>query len=892
MLIDIRAFIIYVYKKRMVNKMKRLSFLKLLPLLAVLSTTNFSQSNFNIEAYKQFLQSHQNMTTEELLQMHPAGIFTGDLNLPASEIRYFDSIATKYGLTEHEIELLQQNGLVVSERMKKISFGEAFLEIFHKDLPVFVSTDAILHAFHISYDRILKDSELGFLIPKLKSFLQTLHSQQSYLNSKYGSNPEMMKMLKDVDVYLTVPLKLFEIPVNPFYPVNSGKVDTILQLIEAEQMGSYPLFAEVCRVIDWSQFKPRGHYVVTDPNLTWEIDLPRYFRVMMWLGRTELYLTKPVALDSVICPLPSFEDVQRQIIDSYLVKELIDQTNSYNDYLEIENAIKIFAGEQDNVTLDNLGYLKNAIQFNDSDELLDSLKVIEFQDTLKNQSFAYQLILSQILFNSVMNPDSIVPASAFMLFGQRFVIDSYITSSVVFDRIFYNNQRICRLFPSLLDVLFAIGNSASAQLLVNELDAYHYSQNLAALRYLIDSYDDEFWEANLYSNWLNIIRKLNPPIGRTNLPPFMQTAAFWQEKMNTQLASWTELRHDNLLYAKQSYTGGTICSYPYSYVEPFPEFYQTLKEFSVSASNKILSINFPSPGFQTQISEYFSFLGNVMDTLKIISEKHLNNQSLTTQEIHFLQSMIYEDYSGGSGVTPYKGWYPRLFYNDFNSAGVQAPMNAGLMDSDHLVADMHTTPTDCYGGMMGWVKHVGTGPINLGVFVANWNDGVETAFIGPVMSYYEYTTEDFLRLTDQEWNDQYLQSALRPEWVNIYLADSTGHSRGNGPSLITSVENDPQNNIIPQSELLISNYPNPFNASTLIVFTIPYDLSNKNVELKIYDLQGSLVKTLVNENLAAGNYIVKWEGNTDNLQTVASGIYFYNIKSGEQIKSGKMNLLK
>ena len=233
-----------------------------------------------------------------------------------------------------------------------------------------------------------------------------------------------------------------------------------------------------------------------------------------------------------------------------------------------------------------------------------------------------------------------------------------------------------------------------------------------------------------------------------------------------------------------------------------------------------------------------------------------------------------------------------FFFNDETLTNSNYGSNPGLMDSDHLVADMHTIPTDCGGNIMGWVKHVGTGPINLGVFVTPWNDGVETAFIGPVMSYYEYTTTNFLRLTDQEWNDQYLQSALRPEWVNIYLADSTGNSRGNGPSLITSVDDDPIKNIIPKSELLISNYPNPFNPYTLIVFTIPYDLTNESVELNIYDVQGSLVKTLVYENLSAGNYIVKWEGNTDNLQSVASGIYFYNIKVGDQIKSGKMNLLK
>jgi hypothetical protein len=373
----------------------------------------------------------------------------------------------------------------------------------------------------------------------------------------------------------------------------------------------------------------------------------------------------------------------------------------------------------------------------------------------------------------------------------------------------------------------------------------------------------------------------------------MQTAAFWQEKMNTQLASWTELRHDNLLYAKQSYTGGTVCSYPYSYVEPFPEFYQTIKEFAISASAKIQLINFSDIGKKIQITQYFTTLKNIMDTLVTISLKELNQEMLNPDEITFLNNMIYFDASGGSGTTPYKGWYARLFYNDEFLMNPESPFqNPGLMESDHLVADMHTIPTDCGGLMVGWVKHVGTGSINLGVFVTPWNDGVETAFIGPFMSYYEYTTDNFLRLTDHEWNNQYLQSALRPEWVNIYLADSTGNSRGNGPSLITSVDENPNGNIIPQSELLISNYPNPFNSTTLIVFTIPYELTNENTELKIYDVQGSLVATLVDQQLSAGNYIVKWEGKNQYNQNVSSGVYLYNIKAGGKVKSGKMNLLK
>ena len=114
-------------------------------------------TQFNINEYKQFLQSHQNMVTSELLELHPAGVFKANLNVDYQTAYYFDSISIKYNLTDYEKSLINQNGFMVSERLSNLSFGEAFLEIYENDLPVFVSTDAILHAFHVSYDRILKD---------------------------------------------------------------------------------------------------------------------------------------------------------------------------------------------------------------------------------------------------------------------------------------------------------------------------------------------------------------------------------------------------------------------------------------------------------------------------------------------------------------------------------------------------------------------------------------------------------------------------------------------------------------------------------------------------------------------------------------------------------------
>ena len=851
-------------------------------LLVLISEYTFSQSTFNIQEYTQFLQNHQNLETNQLVQMYPAGSFVGDLSLNNSDTRFLDSIISKYSLTPYELSLLDKNGFFVSERLKKISFGQSFLEIFHKDLPVYISTDAILHSLHISYDRILKDVELGITINRLQNILTAMHSNQAMLANNYSSNPDMQTMLKDVDVYLTVPLKLLGLNPTPFYSENNVIISNIMSKIEAEDADTMKLFSTNCKWIDWSQFKIRGHY--TDSE-----ELGKYFQAMMWLGRIEIFLSKPSAEPAYPCEKQTFQDVQRQIIDAFLIHELFQMSGVATAYEEMEDIISFFVGEQDNVTIDNMGLLKNSVSLNNASELLDSLKIVEFQDTLAAQEFANQLILSQMLWSDPMSPDSIIPASAFMLFGQRFVIDSYVTATVVYDKIKYQGEKPCRLIPSTQDILFSLGNDASLQLLQNELDQWKYSTNLAALRYLVDTFNDEFWNSSLYNIWLNSIRELNPPEDRTSLPPFMQTAAFWQKMMNSQLSSWTELRHDNLLYAKQSYSGGTVCSYPYGYVEPFPEFYSGLKNFAQIAIQKFQTLNFPNPGYQQMLISYFNHLSGVSDTLMNISSKELNNEPLTQNEILYLRKLVYELMTSGE---IYNGWYVKLFYNDpftvtsFNSIGYE-----GLLESDHLVADVHSAPFDCAGGMPGYVVHAGTGSINLGVFVADAYDGVQTAYVGPVMSYYEYVTEDFLRLTDEEWNDEYLQSALRPNWVNLYLADSLGNSRGSGPTLITNIEPGGYA-VIPDDHILISNYPNPFNPSTIIAFTIPTMLTNSLVQLNVYDIQGQLVKTLISNNLAAGNYLTRWEGDNSDGRNVSSGMYIYQLTVGDRKVSGKMMLLK
>jgi len=88
---------------------------------------------------------------------------------------------------------------------------------------------------------------------------------------------------------------------------------------------------------------------------------------------------------------------------------------------------------------------------------------------------------------------------------------------------------------------------------------------------------------------------------------------------------------------------------------------------------------------------------------------------------------------------------------------------------------------------------------------------------------------------------------------------------------------------------LFQNYPNPFNPST----KIEYQIANAgNVEIKVFNINGELVKTLVNTSQSTGKYSVEWNGRDNNNIPVASGVYIYRVMHGNSVLSRKMILLK
>lgn len=91
---------------------------------------------------------------------------------------------------------------------------------------------------------------------------------------------------------------------------------------------------------------------------------------------------------------------------------------------------------------------------------------------------------------------------------------------------------------------------------------------------------------------------------------------------------------------------------------------------------------------------------------------------------------------------------------------------------------------------------------------------------------------------------------------------------------------------------LSQNYPNPFNPVTTIQFAIAGDKSPTHVTLKIYNIAGQLVRTLVDEEKTSGNYAITWDGRNNSGDKAASGIYFYQLKSKEFTETKRLTLIK
>ena len=356
----------------------------------------------------------------------------------------------------------------------------------------------------------------------------------------------------------------------------------------------------------------------------------------------------------------------------------------------------------------------------------------------------------------------------FRLMGQRFTIDSWLFSEIVspysgeytgnrtprpFTWIETNvancpNGREVRGFPRGLDIMALFGSKRAKEILkeLGDTEYSDYEKKFSELKKEIDSLSTDDWFKNLYWNWLYVLKSLLTEFGK-GYQTFMQTKAWQDKELNTALASFTELRHDTILYVKQSYTmaemGGFLEPKIVGYVEPAPEFYARLLTLT-KMTNKGLKGLVPQEELEKlKIEPALEKFSEILERLLEISKKELENKPLTKKEYDFIKNF-------GS-----------------ISEGVIKFVAEGKTDPDifktTLIADVHTE------GNTKKVLEEGVSYIKALVVAYKLPEGHILVGVGPVFSYYEFKQPMENRLTDEAWREILrIQPPAEPEWIKSF----------------------------------------------------------------------------------------------------------------------------
>lgn len=696
-----------------------------------------AEAQAELTRLEQAVTAVKDLSADELVARHavPFAPTLGYDPTAARNLPLIQSSALK--LTDPELAAFARDGFVITDGKRYPGFVYGYEAIYGQDLPVFISADSILHALHRSYDDILKTVEEVSLIRELRGLVAAMRERLSAgAAASLGAEAEA-----DADLYLAVAGSLLE-ETAVLAPVRGGRaaeIGTLVKLArEAGQPKALQLFGVNMR-IDFSQFKPRGHYQDS-------AELGRYFRAMMWLGRTELPI---LFLDEATGKLT----FSRRSLAGALTLHAVMDAGAKARWTRIDDAVGAFIGEPDSMSPANVEALLKDLGAADA-AAVAGIPDERIVGAVIAGRYGAQRIASQIVITPP-HAGTLPLSASFLLMGQRYVVDSHVFSNVVYDRANAAGAPK-RMMPDPLDVAFAaLGNDQAAGLLAPELTKYRYAPDLAAMRILADEHGASYWDANLYNIWLSALRALSPKraelteAGRSGLPSIAATDAWGRRMLNTQLASWSELRRDTILYVKQSYTSGVACEFPDAYVDPYPAFFARIGAFARGGAAVIETLDLSAnPALATQLRAYFTTLGTIAGTLGEMAEHQRTGMPHTKAHLDFVNRAVkIQRVCGGASA---EGWYTDLFFMRHEST-----------EFDPTIADVHTQPTDVGGAPVGRVLHVATGWPRLMAMTVDTCQGPR-AYVGVVSAYHEKVTEKFQRLDDKEWAAE-LEKGPAPE---------------------------------------------------------------------------------------------------------------------------------
>ena len=349
------------------------------------------------------------------------------------------------------------------------------------------------------------------------------------------------------------------------------------------------------------------------------------------------------------------------------------------------------------------------------------------------------------IYDEAGQPDRDADTKGFRFFGQRFTLDANIFQNLIYRSLKEKSSGEKKMLPSFIEIPAAMGDETATKIIKSDTDYYTYptyEDQMSKLQTSINETTQEEWTWNLYSSWLYT---LNSQIGETpeGYPQFMSSEKWDGKELNTYAGSWTELKHDTILYSKQVYAelgdgGPTETPDDKGYVEPNVVLWNRLLALVKMTrdgleTRGIITKSSASDGcqgmtdYKTKIYCNLSYMEDTVTTLITISDKELEEKALTKEEYDFIR------FFGGDLESMFMSTL------DPGSSKFSALEDNPAM----LVADVATDPN-------GFALEEGTGYI-YNIYVIVPVEGKLRITKGGVYSQYEFVNESTNRLTDEAW---------------------------------------------------------------------------------------------------------------------------------------------
>jgi len=743
---------------------------------------------------------------------------------------------------EHELKLLRRNHFAV-KKSRYMQLYDIYNESTYDATPIFVTTDAVLHIYHVLYDKMLAEIEMNKFVPALCDLTNEMiqQSESVYQSTK---NSQVAEAAKHNLAFFYVARKLLQ-PLDCQVPPSvSALVDSELTLIAEHDGFHYSAVLGPFSMLDYSQFIPRGHYNQNDT-------LRAYFKTMMWYGWT--IFTMETELFGNL-------SIRHTLQALLLTQQLFYIQNNMSLWEAIYIPTVFFVGKTDDPNIFDYKDIADVIYgpefiYLSPDSLADSILLEKFME--KAQQLEPPAIPNWIY-------GTYITYKGFRFMGQRFIPDSYMFAHLIYP--YVGGATGMRWMPKGLDIMTILGSERAYTI----LDSVYHETAYLNYNAQIEKFHAEYsqkpgseWAQNLYWNWLYCLMPLLY-LKTEGYPYFMRTTAWMDKELFTALASWAELRHDAILYAKQSMSPCCVPpGPPHSYVEPNPHLYARLASLVKFTRDGLHNRDLLLNGFQEKLVLFESLLLFLRD----ISIKELENIALSIEE--------YENiFCFGKVMEKLVSETPD-------------PSNPWDQDTDDMavIADVHTdSNTDfCLEEAVGY-------PLEIYVIVPE-GEGLRLTQ-GAIFSYYEFEQPIAQRLTDEKWREMLRKKEApdMPQWSDGFM-----DIKAASPDLMTvSPENIYDHEFVytsvesPEITVkdyqLFQNYPNPFNPVTHISFSLS---KSAFVRLVIYNAVGQKIFTLLNKTMTPGLHQVEF-----NAQNISSGIYFYHIQAEEFIAIKKMIVLK